>query len=282
MWRDGDTSHYNGGVAISQDGGKTWKKSTSNMPPTACTHVILDPKSPKDARVLYVTGFGTGVWKSADGGKSWSLKNKGIDVQSPKAWRLTMGPGGALYSIIARGSEEGEIGNADDGRLYRSTDGAESWSEVKLPQGTNGPNGLAIDPSDPKRMYLAAWGRMVAGGAAGGGIFLTTDAGKTWKNILARNQYLYDVTIDPRDPKTLYTCGFQHSAWRSTDRGATWTRLKGYTFKWGHRVVCDPKDPSKIFVTTFGGSVWYGPSAGDPTAAEDIVTPVVSYETMNK
>jgi hypothetical protein len=46
-----------------------------------------------------------------------------------------------------------------DGALYRSRDGAESWEKVSLPEGVNGPNGLSIDPADPARWYLAAWGR---------------------------------------------------------------------------------------------------------------------------
>jgi hypothetical protein len=53
--------------------------------------------------------------------------------------------------------------------------------------------------------------------------------------------------------------------------------VRGYNFKWGHRVIVDPVQPGSIYVTTFGGSVWHGPAAGDPDAIEDIVTPAVSY-----
>ena len=89
-----------------------------------------------------------------------------------------------------------------------------------------------------------------------------------------QSQHVYDVTVDPRDPSMLYNCGFEVGAWRSTDRGATWTRIRGFNFKWGHRVIPDPADPAKIYITTFGGSVWHGPAAGDPKAAEDMVSPV--------
>jgi len=83
-------------------------------------------------------------------------------------------------------------------------------------------------------------------------------------------QHVYDVTVDPRDPKVLYASGFDQAAFRSTDRGESWTRLRGFNFKWGQRVIPDPKDASRIYVTTFGGSVWHGPAAGDPTATEDV------------
>jgi hypothetical protein len=145
------------------------------------------------------------------------------------------------------------------------------------PAGVNGPNGLAIDPSDPKRLYLAAWGRKAENGAVDGGIWMSNDGGVTWRNVLARDQHVYDVTIDPRNQDILYACGFESSAWRSVDRGNTWTRIRGYNFKWGHRVIPDPFDASKIYITTFGGSVWHGPAAGDPRAPEDIATPQLSY-----
>jgi hypothetical protein len=220
--------------------------------------------------VLYVTGFGKGVFKSTDGGRTWSLKNTGIQQTEPFAWRLAQDQNGTLYLVVARRSEDGSYGNAGDGALYRSKDGAETWERLALPEGVNGPNGIAVDPRDPNRLYLAAWTRT---GTASGGIFLSTDGGRSWRNVHSRDQHIYDITIDPRLPGTLYACGFESSAWRSTDRGETWRRIPGFNFKWGHRVILDPFDPAMIYVTTFGGSVWYGPAAGDPLAREDIVTP---------
>ena len=129
---------------------------------------------------------------------------------------------------------------------------------VPLPAGVNGPNGLAIDPRDPARLYLAAWGRSTREGAADGGIYLSTNRGATWRRVLDRDQHIYDVTIDPKDPRVLYATGFESTAWRSADRGLTWKRIPGFDFKWGHRVMVDPQDRSRIYITTFGGSVWHG------------------------
>jgi photosystem II stability/assembly factor-like uncharacterized protein len=247
------------------------------MPETACTHILMDPTSPVGNRTLYVCGFGTGVWKSTDNGRTWQLKNQGVAGSQPFAWRIQRDERGTLYLIVARRSEDGSFGNENDGALYRSTDGAESWSRVELPKGVNGPNGIAIDPRDPTRLYLACWGRNTRERAVNGGVFLSTDAGKSWKEVLAKDQHVYDLTIDPRQPAVVYACGFEHNAWRSEDRGETWTRIRGYNFKWGHRVIPDPANPDMIYVTTFGGSVWYGPAKGDSRAAEDIVTPEVKY-----
>jgi len=142
---------------------------------------------------------------------------------------------------------------------------------VPLPAGTNGPNALTVDPDDPRRLYLSAWGVTRRDGDTGGGIFLSTDAGATWRNVLPEAQHVYDVTVDPRDPRVLYACGFDQAAFRSVDRGLTWARIRGFNFKWGQRVIPDPVDASKIYVTTFGGSVWHGPAAGDPGSTEDVV-----------
>ncbi len=277
MWRRTPFARYRGGVVVSDDGGRTWRVASASLPQTAATHILLDPDSPVSGRTLYVTGLGRGVFKSTDGGQTWALKNNGIEGAEPLAWRLSRDQKGTLYLVVARRSEDGSIGTPGDGALYRSTDGAEHWTKMALPAGVNGPNGLAIDPREANRLYLAAWGRKADPADIGGGVFLSTDGGANWKAVLEKDQHVYDVTVDPSHPEVLYACGFSSSAWRSSDRGLSWQRLKGYNFKWGHRVVLDPEDPGHVYVTTFGGSVWYGPALGDPKAIEDIVTPEVGY-----
>jgi hypothetical protein len=275
MWRNRSVSTYNGGVLVSEDGGQTWNSYRELMGQTAATHILLDPASSPSGRTLYVAGFGKGVFKTSNGGKTWSLKNNGLEGKEPFAWRFAQDRERRLYLVVARRSDNGSIHNSLDGALYVSVDGAEHWEKLALPANCNGPNGLAIDPVDSNRLYLAAWGRTIPQGAAGGGIFLSTDAGKSWRSMLEKDQYIYDVTIDPEDPQILYASGFQSSVWKSTDQGETWRRVQGFNFKWGHRVFPDPVDRTRIFVTTFGGSLWHGPANGDAEALEDIITPAL-------
>ena len=141
-----------------------------------------------------------------------------------------------------------------------------------MPQGSNGPNGLLVDPNTPARLYLAAWARDKGEHGDGGGIFLSEDAGKTWRQVLERDRHIYDVTIDPRDANLLYAAGFESSAWMSTDRGEHWTRIPGFNFKWGHRVIPDPENAKMVYITTFGGGVWYGSVDGEDRPI-DIMTP---------
>jgi photosystem II stability/assembly factor-like uncharacterized protein len=207
-----------------------------------------------------------------DGGKSWTLKNSGITQSMPQVWRLAMDSGGTLYAVLARRSEDGSIGNDGDGTIYRSGDGGERWERIGLPNGVNGPNGLAVDPENRQRLYLAAWARASGMHGDGGGIFLSEDGGQSWRQVLDRDRHVYDVTIDPRNPKVLYASGFESSAWRSIDRGEHWQQIPGFNFKWGHRVIPDPQDANAVYITTFGGSVWHGKVNGELQAV-DIATP---------
>jgi photosystem II stability/assembly factor-like uncharacterized protein len=275
MWRHGDFfQRVRGGVGVSTDGGRGWTPSNAGMVETAVTHVLLDPASPVGRRTLYACGFGAGVYKSTDNGRSWQLKNEGIEEAHPFAWRITRGNDGALYLIVARSNEGRHSDTSGSGALYTSVDGAEHWTKMNLPEGVNGPSGLALDPRDNRRMYLAAWGQERESVDTGGGVYLSTDGGQSWKAVFTRSQHVYDVTIDPRAPDSLYICGFDAAAYRSIDAGLNWTRIRGYNFKWGHRVMMDPNDAAKIYITTFGGSVWHGPASGDPDAVEDVMTPV--------
>jgi len=133
---------------------------------------------------------------------------------------------------------------------------------------------LAIDTKSPAKLYLAGWARAAGMHGEGGGIYLSDDGGRVWRQVLDRDQHVYDVTADARDPRLLFAAGFESSAWRSTDRGEHWARIAGFNFKWGHRVIPDPLDKASVYVTTFGGSVWHGSINGQPKPL-DIVTPTL-------
>ena len=281
MWRRSGVTGYEGGILTTDDAGKTWRPVSSDIGESAITHIIIDQTSNKESRTLYASAFGKGVYKSTDGGKTWIQKNKGIEGKEPFAWRIEMNnTTGELFLIVCRRSDDGSIGNEMDGALYRSADGAESWTKMQLPAGTNGPMSLLIDADNSSRLMLSTWGRSTPGQFSpdtGGGIFLSEDNGMTWKNTLHRDQHIHDLTYDKRN-KTYYACGFNGSAYNSKDNGITWNRIKGYNFKWGKRVDPDPRDPGKIFIITFGGGVWYGPAEGDENAVEDIITPALHKE----
>jgi len=258
-----------GGVCKTDDRFVTQRKSNRGMNEYSnCTHILLDPDSPAGMRTLYVCAFGKGVYKSVDDGNTWKLCNNGIDSGNLNAWRIVRDSRGTLYLIVARGGKDWEPENP--GALYVSYDKAESWQKVNLPEGVTGPNGLAVDPRDEKHLYLACWPRYDLTHEFAGGIYESFDGGKTWVNIYDERAHVYDVTIHPENPDVLFFTGFNSGVFRSDDGGKSWYRLKGFRFKWGHRVIVDTYNPGMIFVTTFGGSVYHGSEYGDPDAVESV------------
>ncbi len=276
MWRNRSPQSFTGGVAVSTDGGNHWQPSNAGIPSDSITHILLDPASPVGSRTLYACAFGRGVYKSTDNGHSWAQKNNGIEGEEPFAWRITLSQDGSLYLVVARRSEKSDYSPSGAGALYRSTDKAEHWQRINLPTGVTGPTGLEIDPRNPQRLYLTAWGQEGDTADHNGGVFASDDGGKTWRSLFAQSQHVYDLTIDPHHPDTLYICGFDAAAYRSTDRGNHWTRIEGYDFKWGHRIILDPNQPGQIYITTYGGGVWHGPATGatNPPEADQSRVPI--------
>lgn len=266
-----------GGVCVSIDGGKSWKPTVSGMgmdSPSTC--IVLDPKSKPNNRTLYASVYNMGVFKSTDDGKTWSLKNNGIG-KNTCAFELTLASNGNLFLIVSPTPKHlnGQKGKEFySGEVYRSSDGAERWTKLKITDELLFPNGIGIDPNNPNRIYLSCWSNIDLSDLVGsdvvrqsggnkriemsGGIFLSEDGGNTWTSIFDKNQYVYDITIDPYHQGRLYCNTFNKSAYRSDDFGKTWKRIKGYDFHWGHRIIVDNNDHDKIYITTFGSSVWHG------------------------
>jgi photosystem II stability/assembly factor-like uncharacterized protein len=272
---------YQGGILVTENGGRNWRPVSTAIDEGAFTHILIDPASNKNSRTLYATAFGKGVFKSVDGGESWQQKNDGIPGKEPFAWQITRREkDGVLFLVVSRRSEDGSIGNEYDGAIYKSMDGAASWTKITLPSGTNGPTNIVADNKVPGQLILSAWGKKTKGQFSpdtGGGIFLSDDDGNTWQQVLSSDQHIGAVTLDKRNNR-YYAVGFEGSAYYSEDNGRGWKRIKGYNFKWGQRVEPDSNDTEKIYIITYGGGVWHGPAKGDEQALEDIVPPVMKLQ----
>jgi photosystem II stability/assembly factor-like uncharacterized protein len=266
-----------GGVCVSVDGGKTWTPDVEGMGfDSPATSVVIDPESVPGNRTLYVTVYGKGVFKSTDDGKTWQPKNSGID-ENKCAFELTLTGKGVLFLTVSATPmhKDGKKGREYlSGAVYRSKDGAETWTKLNVADGPLFPNGIDYDRKNPDHLYLGCWGDIdlsdLVGGdiarATGqneliempGGIFMSEDGGDTWKSIFDKKQYVYDVTCDPYHPGRLYCNTFNQAAYRSDDYGKSWKKLRGYDFHWGQRIIVDQNDPEKVYITTFGSSVWHG------------------------
>ncbi len=267
MFKSGRFDRFQGGITRSEDGLETWQPSGQGLPKNCVpTDLLLDASSPANSRRLYAALVGKGVYRSEDDGKTWHSKNVGIKGNL-NAWRLVQLPDSTLYLLVCRGLKNGK---EVDGGLYRSQDNAESWQVVALPAGVNFPNDLCFDPSNPRRMILAAWPVLVDGISQHGGAWRTEDGGGSWESIFDPAAHVYGLAWDQQEPATVFLTTFESSIFRSNDRGNCWTRLGGYNFKWAKQPVLDPHHPDMVYLTTFGSSVWYGPANGVAGSLEDV------------
>ena len=280
MWRKKKLEDFKGGILRTTDGGKSWEVVSKQIGEAAYTNIMIDSESEPGKRTLYACGFGKGVYKSTDDGLNWSLKNNGIDGDTPFAWRLRRRESdGALFLIVHRRSEDGSIDNPYDGAVYVSKDGAESWEKLNQPENTNGPTCVAFDADEPNKIILSTWGREMKGDFipdAGGGIFISEDAGASWRNVLSKDQHIGEILYDERVNR-YYAIGFNGSAYYSVSNGEDWQRIDGYNFKWGQALSLDPRNSEMLFILTFGGGAWHGPATGDQNANQDVISPKIQW-----
>lgn len=267
MFGSSGFDRFLGGVAVSNDGGKSWKKSNAGMPENAVTtNILVDTDSPSDSRVLYASVFDKGIYRSVDGGNNWKPANNGMG-KNRFAWQLRRNSSGRIFALFSRGKPKGIT---VPGALYYSDDNAESWKRIELPEGVNAPHDLLLDPENDQRMYLSCWTHTVNGTDKYGGVLKTEDGGKTWRQVFDERIRVNSAGIDPNRTHVIFINTFQNAAYRSDDSGETWKRLEGYRFKWGQRAVPDINHPGMLYLTTYGGSVFYGPAKGVPGVFEDI------------
>lgn len=253
-----------GGVCYTEDHCETWQVRSEGLPSAPCTSIVIDPNSPRESRTLYCTMFGHGVYKSADGGRSWQKKSSGIRLaENPHTVLVKLHPDGTLFCCVT-GRRRG-LKFAALGGLYRSTDGGESWEDITASQPLHWPTGFDLDPTDSEVIYLPA--ATIPGGREGG-IYKTTDGGRSWTRLLRDEDfagkggpsYVHGmfVTVDPQNPERVYFGTGSHGLWYSSDAGTTWKQSPDPPFGSVHRVSWHPEDHSTIYVTTFGGGVFKG------------------------
>jgi len=147
--------------------------------------------------------------KSADGGKNWDLLYPGLKRRQFVIDTIVEHPSNPNH-IYAGGWDV----RSDGGGLYETRDGGKSWVLVALPKPNAAVRGFAISRGNP--------GHMIVGTNAG--IFVTSNAGKTWEPSGSRMDAFLQaesVAIDPKDPRFLFA-GTWHLGYRSSDSGKTW------------------------------------------------------------
>jgi len=251
-----------GGVCVSDDYGATWRILGAGLPALPCTSICLDPKSKSPNLTFYVTMFEGGVYKSTDGGRTWTDKSQGLGNRGNlHAFMIKIhAKTNDVYCAITGHREDGRFPVA--GGLWKSGDGGQSWRDLTAQLGLKWPTGFALDPRDPNVIYQAA---ATAPQFPQGGIYKTADGGKTWKHLLTDadmaktggDPYHHSmfVTLHPDRPDYVYLSTGAHGLWLSKDAGQSWRRLEHIPFRSITRLSFDPKDHRIMYVCTFGGGV---------------------------
>ncbi len=133
---------------------------------------------------------------------------------SAQTWTNNGPEGGAIYDIAIDPSNSNTLYTGARAGVFKSTDGAGSWSRVSTGLESSSAVALAIDPSTPAILYAATANR---------GVFKTVDGGASWSPI---NEglipYVISLAIDPTAPTTLYAGTFNGRVFKTTNGGSTW------------------------------------------------------------
>ena len=281
----------NGGVWKSIDAGRVWNPIFDAQPVASIGALAVAPSSPDtvyvgsgESTLRDSVGYGNGMYKSTDAGKSWA--HIGLDG-TQHIGKIAVDPKNANVVFVAA------IGhlyapNAERG-VFRSTDGGTSWKKVLFKNENVGAIDVVIDPTDSRIVYASLWNTRrppwftyAPSNGPGGGMYKSTDGGTNWKQLT--NGLPVDgmgksaIAIAASNPKRLYAVvdnlvpeklpagtapaattaaapppAGQGGFFRSDDGGEHWTKMSSDQALWGRgwyfeHVTVDPKNPDIVYV----------------------------------
>ena len=219
---------------------------------------------PRNRSIWYVATASGGLWKTMnrglsftpifDDGDTYTMCCVLVDPRSSSIVWLATGENTNLRSAMAGTG------------IYKSIDAGATWQHVGLARSEK-IGRMAMDPRNSDVVYVAAQGPLWADGGERG-LYKTTDGGRSWNRVLHVSDYtgISDIILDPRDPDVLYAASYQRrrgvgiligggpegAIFKSTDAGATWTKLtaglpQGDMGRIG--LAISPQNPDVIYAT---------------------------------
>ena len=234
--------------------------------------------SPSDPDLVFAAG--NGLYRSTDGGQSWSRVNVQLGGQIPS-------PNGLCREVAFDPTNPSVVYANLAGGVARSTDGGVTFSApVDVFEG-EATGGIAVDPANPSRVFTTT----------DAGIFLSTDSGATWSPDNTGVDYpgfIQSVASDPDNPNIAYA-GTIGGFWRTSDGGASWSYSESGlppNTTWINSITIDPFDHSTLFIEARDegyfvshdqgltwsplapfGAFWSAPVVVDPTNSQHLLIP---------
>lgn len=257
----GVMSSYGDGIYKSTDAGKTWK----NMGLELTRQISSIRIHPKNADLVYIGAQGAihgasadrGVYKSADGGKTWNKtlyvdENTGcvdlsMDMNNPRILYAAMWD----YRRLPWEMRSGGKGSG----LYKSVDGGDTWEKIQtgLPKEL-GKMSVSVSKANSNKIYLVVESDSQK---EQGGLFVSDNAGKNWNRIskdhrlVQRAWYYVEAFADPVDENTVYV--LNSPAVKSTDGGKTWQSFRAPHGDY-HQLWINPNNNKNLIISNDGGA----------------------------
>ncbi|MBI4863001.1 MAG: IPT/TIG domain-containing protein [Candidatus Riflebacteria bacterium] len=285
-----------------------WQELNNGLGNTNIHSLALDPTSPN---TITAATWGGGVFRSSDGGASWTESNNGIPGSSRNLSSIIMDP--RTQAILYTGPRYGAWG------VYKTLNSGATWTPVSNGLVTNWRRPILIHPTDPNTLYVGTAGRgvfktttagvswfevntglgnvdvwalcidpndpqIVYAGTFGSGVYKTTDGGSNWGGVNSGLEYseVRSLAIDPATPTTLYAGTAGGGVFKTTDGGGLWTAVNTYlTSQDVWALVIDPSTPARVYAGTFGGGVFRSNDGGASWGAVPFAIPIPEGDVLS-
>jgi photosystem II stability/assembly factor-like uncharacterized protein len=277
-------AQVNGGVWKTDDYGSSWIPIFDDQPTGSVGCIAV---APSDSNIVYVgsgeglqrpdLSVGDGIYKSTDAGKTWAHLGLRDGQQIPQIAVDPRDPNRILVAVAGH-----PYGPNEERGIFRSTDGGKTFEKVLYKDENVGGADVMIDPKNPDTAYAALWEARqgpwenAAWNGTGGGVFKSTDNGKTWRQLtggLPEGIIQTNLAIAPSSPNRVFASIALSTGlviYRSDDGGENWTRITTDARPAGRIgggdlavLRVDPKNPDVVYSasvvswkSTDGGKTW--------------------------